>query len=251
MQTQQLIDAARELCQDVQALRFDAPVAFTYNPLDYAWAGHEAYIRRFGEGQKDVLYLGMNPGPFGMAQTGVPFGEVAAVTLWMGLSAAVGQPAHMHPKRPIQGFSCPRSEVSGRRLWGLFEEMYGTADSFFAHAYVANYCPLIWMGETGANITPTQLPREQVAQVDAACQRHLVRLIELLRPRCLIGVGGYALKQLEIAAQQFPDRQLTLGTMLHPSPASPIANRSWPQKPRQQLCELFLQAHLLHLLPLC
>lgn len=249
MQTEQLIAAAQELSRAMQALSFAAPVAFTYNPLDYAWAGHEAYIRRFGEGQKDVLYLGMNPGPFGMAQTGVPFGEVAAVTLWMGISAAVGQPARMHPKRPVQGFSCPRSEVSGRRLWGLFGEMYGEADAFFAHAYVANYCPLIWMSGSGSNITPTQLPREQVAQVDAACQRHLVRLIEVLRPSCLVGVGGYALKQLEVAAAQFPDRRLTLGAMLHPSPASPVANKCWPQKPRQQLCELFEQAGLPHLLP--
>lgn len=249
MQTDQLIAAARELSEAVQQLRFGAPVAFTYNPLEYAWAGHEAYIRRFGEGNKDVLYLGMNPGPFGMAQTGVPFGEVAAVTLWMGITAVVGQPALMHPKRSVQGFSCPRSEVSGRRLWGLFEEMYGSADAFFAHAYVANYCPLIWMGSTGANITPAQLPREQLAQVDEACQRHLVRLIEILQPRCLIGVGGYALRQLELAAAQLPQMELTLGTMLHPSPASPVANKCWPQKPREQLCELFAQAGLPHLIP--
>jgi hypothetical protein len=82
MQREQLIAAAKELSREVSALEFAAPVAFTYNPLDYAWEGHEAYIRKFGAGQKDVLYLGMNPGPFGMAQTGVPFGEIAAVTLW-------------------------------------------------------------------------------------------------------------------------------------------------------------------------
>lgn len=244
MHTQQVIDAARQLCEEMEALTFSAPVAYTYNPLTYAWAGHEAYIRRFAGGQKDVLYLGMNPGPFGMAQTGVPFGEIAAVTLWMGITAPVGVPAATHPKRPIQGFSCPRSEVSGRRLWGLFEEMYGTAEAFFSRAYVANYCPLIWMSESGANITPTQLPKEQVAQIDAACQRHLVRLIEILQPKCLVGVGGYALKQLELAAAQLPGQQFTLGTMLHPSPASPVANKHWPEKPRQQICELLAAAGL-------
>ena len=233
-----LIAAAKELSAEMNALRFEEPVAFTYNPLDYAWAGHEAYIRRFGNGKKDVLYLGMNPGPFGMAQTGVPFGEITAVTLWMGISAPIGTPAAMHPKRPVQGFACPRSEVSGRRLWGLFEEMYGTADAFFAHAYVANYCPLIWMGATGANITPTQLPLAQQTQIDAACQRHLVRLIEILEPRCLIGVGNYALKQLETAAAALPERQFTMGAMLHPSPASPAANKFWPERPRQQVQEL-------------
>ena len=222
----------------MNALSFAPPVAFTYNPLEYAWEGHEAYIRRFGAGRKDVLYLGMNPGPFGMAQTGVPFGEIAAVTLWMGITASIGQPPATHPKRPVQGFNCPRSEVSGRRLWGLFEEMYGTAEAFFSQAYVANYCPLIWMSESGANIPPTQLPKEQVAQIDAACQRHLCRIIEILQPRCLIGVGGYALKQLELAAAALPDMNFTLGTILHPSPASPSANKHWPGKPRQQILEI-------------
>lgn len=246
MQIQQVIDAARALCAEMETLRFEAPVAFTYNPLTYAWAGHEEYIRRFAAGQKDVLYLGMNPGPFGMAQTGVPFGEVAAVTLWMGITASIGQPPATHPKRPVQGFNCPRSEVSGRRLWGLFEEMYGSADNFFRHAYVANYCPLIWMSETGANITPTQLPKEQVQQVDAACQRHLVRLIEILQPKCLVGVGAYALKQLEIAASALPERSFTLGTILHPSPASPVANKFWPERPRLQIAEILERAGIAH-----
>lgn len=238
MHTEQVIAAARQLCSEMEALRFSAPVAYTYNPLTYAWAGHEAYIRRFATGPKDVLYLGMNPGPFGMAQTGVPFGEVAAVTLWMGITAPIGQPPATHPKRPVQGFNCPRSEVSGRRLWGLFEEMYGTADNFFSHSYVANYCPLIWMSERGSNITPTQLPRDQVAMIDAACQRHLVSLIRTLTPRYLIGVGGYALKQLEIAAATCSDMNFTLGTILHPSPASPTANKHWPEHPRQQLRDI-------------
>ncbi len=244
MQTEELISAARQLSADMNALSFAPPVAYTYNPLEYAREGHEAYIRRFGEGRKEVLYLGMNPGPFGMAQTGVPFGEIAAVTLWMGITASIGQPPATHPKRPIQGFNCPRSEVSGRRLWGLFEEMYGTAEAFFSKAYVANYCPLIWMSESGANIPPTQLPKDQVAQIDAACQRHLCRIIEILQPRCLIGVGGYALKQLELAAAALPDMSFTLGTILHPSPASPAANKSWPEKPRQQIHEILERAGL-------
>lgn len=244
MLCEQVIAAAKELSAAVGQLEWEAPVACTYNPLDYAWAGHEAYIRRFARQKKDVLYLGMNPGPFGMAQTGVPFGEIAAVSLWMGITVPIGTPARMHPKRPIQGFSCPRSEVSGRRLWGLFEEMYGSAEQFFARAYVANYCPLIWMSESGANITPAQLPKGQAGQMDAACQRHLVRLLDILEPRCLIGIGAYALKQLETAAAALPGRRFTLGTIVHPSPASPVANKCWPDKPRQQILDILASAGL-------
>lgn len=242
--TEEVIAAAKELSREMDALSFESPVAYTYNPLHYAWAGHEAYIRRYAGGKKKVLYLGMNPGPFGMAQTGVPFGEIAAVSLWMGITAPVGEPPAVHPKRPVQGFACPRSEVSGRRLWSLFAEMYGSADAFFAHSYVANYCPLIWMSESGANITPAQLPKEQADRIDEACRRHLRRLIGALEPCCLIGVGAYALRQLETVAVSIPERQFTLGSILHPSPASPVANKYWPERPRKQIQDILREAGL-------
>lgn len=235
---EEVLGAARKLSEAMEVLRFEPPVACTYNPLQYAWAGHEAYVRRFAGGEKKTLYLGMNPGPFGMAQTGVPFGEVAAVKEWMGICEEVGRPAACHPKRPVDGFACTRSEVSGRRLWGLFSELYGTAERFFSEAYVANYCPLIWMAESGANITPAQLPKAQVKQVDEACQAHLCRLIEIFHPHYLVGVGSYALKQLETAAKRFPNSGLVTGVLLHPSPASPVANKCWPEKPKQQLRDL-------------
>ena len=78
-----LLAAARRLRADTGRLRFAAPVTHVYNPLVYAWAPHEAYLRRFGGARKRVVFLGMNPGPFGMAQTGVPFGEIAAVRGWL------------------------------------------------------------------------------------------------------------------------------------------------------------------------
>lgn len=155
-----ILKATAALRDGTEKLRFEAPVHVTYNPLTYAWGPHEQYVRTYGNGEKSHLFLGMNPGPFGMAQTGVPFGEVDAVVNWLHIRGEVGRPEHTHPKRPVEGFGCPRSEVSGRRLWGLFAEAFGTAENFFRHNYVANYCPLIWMGATGANITPDKLPTE-------------------------------------------------------------------------------------------
>ena len=139
-----ILKATAALRDGTEKLRFEAPVHVTYNPLTYAWGPHEQYVRTYGNGEKSHLFLGMNPGPFGMAQTGVPFGEVDAVVNWLHIRGEVGRPEHTHPKRPVEGFGCPRSEVSGRRLWGLFAEAFGTAENFFRHNYVANYCPLIW-----------------------------------------------------------------------------------------------------------
>jgi single-strand selective monofunctional uracil DNA glycosylase len=234
LHTHPLIRAARRLSDACSRLTFAAPVWGVYNALDYAWAGYETYVGRYGGGRKRVLYLGMNPGPWGMAQTGVPFGEVAAVRDWMGIRAAIGKPRKEHPKRPVEGFGCQRSEVSGRRLWSLFAETHGPAEAFFAESFVLNYCPLAFLLESGANLTPDRLPAAEREPLEAACDTHLRAVLETLQPEIAVGVGGWAGKCLERLG--VPD--LRLGTLLHPSPASSVANREWPQRPRQQLREL-------------
>src|ERR671926_1271259 len=96
-----LIQAAEHLRNGVGRLSFEPPVTHIYNPLDYAWPAYELYLRRYGSGRKRVLFLGMNPGPFGMVQTGVPFGQVAAVRDWLGIVARIDRPPDEHPKRPV------------------------------------------------------------------------------------------------------------------------------------------------------
>lgn len=226
-----LINAARELRAAVARLKFPAPVAHVYNPLDYAWEAHEAYLRKFGRGRKRVLFLGMNPGPFGMAQTGVPFGEVAAVRDWLGLTAAIGKPPREHPKRPVAGFACERSEVSGQRLWGFFAARFGEPGNFFRDHFVANYCPLAFLEKSGRNLTPDKLPARSLAPLHAACDEHLRRVVEILQPEWLIGVGDFAARR---AVEIFPSSP-RVGKILHPSPASPAANRGWAAQAERQL----------------
>jgi single-strand selective monofunctional uracil DNA glycosylase len=227
-----LVSAAAALRDAVNALHFAPPVAFTYNPLDYAWAPHALYLRRFGAPRKRVLFLGMNPGPFGMAQTGVPFGEVAAVRDWMRLDAPVARPAREHPKRPVLGLDCLRSEVSGKRLWGLFAARFGTAEKFFAEHFVVNYCPLAFLAESGANLTPDRLSAAETAPLFAACDAHLHAVVAALQPEWLLGVGDFAEKRLRAL---FEDSGRRLGKILHPSPASPAANRDWAGAATRQL----------------
>lgn len=226
-----VIDAARTLSHEVDALPFSAPVSHVYNPLDYAWAVHRAYLARYANGPRRVIFLGMNPGPFGMAQTGVPFGEIAAVRDWLGLEGEVAQPRHPNPKKPVEGFACTRSEVSGRRLWGLFRERFGTPETFFAGHFVANYCPLVFY-DNGRNLTPDKLPATEAAPLFAACDAHLRRLVEALQPEWVIAVGGWAEKRATAALAGLP---LRIGRVLHPSPASPAANRGWSEAALAQL----------------
>lgn len=233
----QLIASSRRMVDELSGLRFSAPVATVYQPLDYAWKPHETYLKRFAAGRKRVVFLGMNPGPFGMVQTGVPFGEIAAVRDWMGIEEPVGKPADEHPKRPVEGFACKRSEVSGRRLWGLFSERFPRADDFFKDHLVMNFCPLVWMSATGANLTPDKLSAAEMAPVEEACTRHLEETLRLLEPEFLVGVGGFAEERLKRAAEGAGIRAM-IGRVLHPSPASPAANRGWSEAASRQLREL-------------
>ena len=226
--------AARSLSAQIGGMRFALPVSHVYNPLAYAWAPHADYLRRYGQGRKRVVFFGMNPGPFGMVQTGVPFGEVAAVREWMGIEAEVVKPASENPKRPIEGFACTRSEVSGRRLWGLFAERFGSAEAFFAEHFVANYCPLAFF-DNGRNLTPDKLPAAEQAPLLAACDAHLRQVAEILQPEWVIGVGAWAELRAREALVGLP---LRFGRVLHPSPASPAANRGWSAAATRQLVDL-------------
>ena len=230
-----LIKTVRELCAGVSRLQFEPPVAYVYNPLDYAWRAHALYLGKFGGGRKRFVFLGMNPGPFGMAQTGVPFGEIEAVRDWMRIEAPIGKPRREHPNRPVEGFACPRSEVSGRRLWGLFAERFGAAENFFNDHFVVNYCPLAFFNKDGQNLTPDKLPAARAAPLFAACDLHLRRVLGIFQPEWLIGVGDFAERRARRVCAGAP---VKIGKILHPSPASPAANRDWARQATEQLKSL-------------
>ncbi|MCA9557577.1 MAG: single-stranded DNA-binding protein [Myxococcales bacterium] len=221
MNLQQITD---DLVADLAPLDFGPPVTHVYNPLIYARAAWDAYCERFGRGPREALLIGMNPGPFGMAQTGVPFGEVGHVSDWMGIDAPIGKPPVEHPKRPVQGFDCTRSEVSGARLWGWAKDTFGAPEAFFERFFVANYCPLVFMEDSGRNRVPEKLPKAERTPMFAACDRALRRTIEHFAPRYVIGVGKFAEKK---ARQIADDLDVIIGSVPHPSPASPLANQGW------------------------
>ena len=228
------IAAARQLSRAVQSLAFADPVTHVYNPLQYAWKAHEQYLHYINPTGVRVLLLGMNPGPWGMAQTGVPFGQVEAVRDWLEIDAKISQPKQEHPKRPIHGLECTRSEVSGERLWGLFRAQFESPTEFFDDHFVANYCPLVFMEESGRNRTPDKLPAHEREPLDKACDRHLERLCQALQPEWAVGVGAYAEKCLLRVLKGSPTK---VTRILHPSPASPAANRGWSEAATKQLVE--------------
>ena len=215
---------ADELVHELKRLRFGPPVTHVYNPLEYARDPYRHYLHLYGKRPKEVVLVGMNPGPWGMAQTGVPFGEITAVRDWMEITAPVGQPENLHPKRPVAGFGCTRREVSGRRLWGWAQKNFGKAEVFFRRFFVANYCPLMFIGNSGINLTPDKLKTVDARPLFTACDRALHRTIECLKPKHVVGIGQFAADRARIALEGLT---LKVGGITHPSPANPKANRGW------------------------
>lgn len=220
----ELVRLSRALAEEVAGLSFGPPVTHVYNPLIYARVPHEIYLERYGTPPKEVVLVGMNPGPFGMAQTGVPFGEVRMVRDWLGICGPVEAPPQAHPRRPVLGFHCPRSEVSGARLWGWARRRFGTPEAFFRRFFILNYCPLLFLEESGRNRTPDKLPACERAPLLQACDRALRGSVEVLSPRLVVGVGRFAEERARAALAGL---DLDIAGIPHPSPANPAANRDW------------------------
>ena len=197
-------------------------VAHVTNPLDYAWEFHEQFIDKWSGFGATTLLLGMNPGPYGMAQTGVPFGATAMARDILQIEERdVQTPLDAHPKRPIEGLSMERQEVSGTRFWSMLSDHYGLTEVIFSNIFVVNHCPLLILGETGKNVTPVDLPKSTIEPVLKACDRHLKSVVDIMGIETVVGVGNYAKKRAQSVLTD-----VHVDAMWHPSPASPLANRN-------------------------
>ena len=236
---QQLVDAARLLsakCDQVIAkIEKTTIVAHATNPLDYAWPHHEQYLRKWGGLGATTLLLGMNPGPWGMAQSGVPFGSTEISKNKLQITPQqLKTPLNAHPKRPIIGLELERQEISGQRLWSLMFDYYGDCQDIFANIFVVNHCPLLLLGESGKNLTPDNLPVDVMKPILEACDEHLLSVIDILGIKRVVGIGKYAEKRARMALNAGKSghgispsgRDIAITSCWHPSPASPLANRN-------------------------
>ena len=123
--------------------------------------------------------------------------------------------------------------MSGTRFWGWARDRFGTAERFFEQVYVANWCPLVFMSESGRNVPPDKLPAAERAPLFRVCNDALARIAEVMSPSLVVAIGAFA----EQRAREALGDRARIGRILHPSPASPAAN-DWANVVDEQLAAL-------------
>lgn len=229
MAVDSLIRAAANLRDDVgpigRKLVSEGSVDVCYNPLEYAWDAHEAYLKRMGSSSARTVVLGMNPGPHGMGQMGIPFAATSMVRDLLDITGIpVNQPEAVDPRRPVIGLDYPREEVSGTRLWSLLSERYGNAEAIASNVFLVNHCPLmLFTGPRATNITPDKVAGPTAHALLERCDEHLREVVGVLDTKRVIGVGKFAESRAKAA---LVDYSVEVLGCWHPSPASPLANRN-------------------------
>lgn len=216
-----LLQASATLSRKLQRITFSKEI-YVYNVLDYAWGAWQSYIRSYADPalrSPKFLLLGINPGPHGMAQTGIPFGNIHAVRNYLALDFHIKQPKRLHPRRPVHGLNYHREEASGKRLWGCIASLFPDPEVFFKHAFVLNFCPLAFFDASGKNLTPDALRHEKssVQKMEACCLEHLQVYCSLLRIDSILAIGKYAYKM----AEKQSAIRLPIQYIPHPSPLNP------------------------------
>lgn len=233
-----ILDIEEQLAKEIERCPMDERVVYLYNPIGYARTTHEMFMKRYMNSQRDVLFLGMNPGPWGMSQTGVPFGEVAMVRDFLGITGPVDKPTKEHPKRLVQGFACSKQEVSGQRFWSLVKQLCGTPQNFFQSCAVYNMCPVAFMAATGKNLTPIDMGAAYKGKIFELCDEALAQVIEILQVKVIIGIGRFAETRAKLVLKSMGNSTISVHFLNHPSPASARANRNWQELALRQLSEM-------------
>jgi Uracil DNA glycosylase superfamily. len=214
----------REFCLATEELFPFKEEMISVNVFSYAIDPFLEYLEKAERGSVRTLYLGMNPGPYGMYRTGIPFCDFVTKREFLKITASVDETFidvdAVRGEKPDE----KRREVSGMRLWGLFESVYHSPERFFSSSLVLSYSPLIFFRSEGrrANIALSDVKSLDRKRIEKVSDEFLKRYIKELKCDTLVGIGDYAHRALVRCSDG--ERLLKIA---HPSPANPAANGDW------------------------
>ncbi|XP_045776673.1 single-strand selective monofunctional uracil DNA glycosylase [Maniola jurtina] len=231
----EFLELADEMNEALNEFNLPPAVKCVYNPSIYARYTFEMYARKYCNTKKKIMFFGMNPGPWGMSQTGVPFGEISSVRDWLGIEGPVNKPPHEIRERPVDGFDCKRTEVSGKRFWGLLKTICGTPENFFKTSFVYNYINQQWMKSNGCNLTPGDFKVSDMEPLYNICDPIFVKILKLYEVEIVVAIGKFCETRAQKAIKKYlPSSSIKILYLSHPSPRS-VNNNNWEQKALEEL----------------
>lgn len=207
---------------------------FIYNPLEYCLDPFIQYLEKGGE-KRDIVFLGMNPGPFGMMQNGIPFGASNFVNNYLNIEKDFDKQKieKEHPKYKIIGKNIERQEISGTKLWGLIQSFYPDSNTFLENQIVLNYLQLAILDkEKGKNITPDKLNKDVRTKIENICDNQLREILDILESKVLIGVGKYSYDSLLRVKKN--EKVIKIN---HPSPLNARYFKTWTEDTKKLLID--------------
>ena len=105
-------------------------------------------------------------------------------------------------------------------------------------------CPLLFLSSSGKNVTPPELPADARRQLNAACDRALIDVLRLLCVRTVVAVGKYTENRVRSLLRDAAITDVRVAVIIHPSPASPAANKAWSDTALAQLTQARLLPYL-------
>ncbi len=165
-----------------------------WNPGLYGETWHARFRRLYRPGQHPLVVFGLNPGPYGMAQTGIPFTDIRRlVSALPDLAAELrGRGERVEPPglappglRPYLSRSFESSAV---RVYRFLKKGWGGAERGWTEVVVANPCTLLFIDPAeGKNRTPADLARAARLRGSGRDQvRELVESFGRIRIRCAV-----------------------------------------------------------------
>ncbi|KAF7991960.1 hypothetical protein HCN44_010761 [Aphidius gifuensis] len=212
-----LLNIELNLSINLDKLNYNNPIDYIYCPIIYAKTVHFNYLNKYCRDKKNIMILGMNPGPWGMSQTGVPFGEINIVIDWLKINGHIDKPKRQHEQRQVDGFSCKRSEISGRKFWSLFKKLSNNPDTFFRHCFLRNFFK--------PTIIIIIIAGPEQKKLQEFCDQALIEVIKILDVKVIIGVGRFSEQRAKKVVKTAKLSTKVLW-MIHPSPRATIG-KNW------------------------
>jgi single-strand selective monofunctional uracil DNA glycosylase len=175
------------------------------DPSRYGERWHAPFRRLYPPRARPLLVFGLNPGPYGMAQTGIPFTDLKRLAQGLPRLAAElarsGERLSLPGLAPssLQPFLTRTFESSSVRVHRFLRLAHGSAERAFREVVFVNPCPLLFIDRAlGENRTPADLPRALRAGVDEARVEVVSVAVARLRARGAIVLGRDAAAALSV-----------------------------------------------------